>query len=360
MRILIATDAWRPQVNGVVKTYERLSVELQERGDAVRFLTPREFFTVPCPTYPEIRLSFLNRGSVARRVDKFKPDHIHIATEGPIGLMTMLFCQKENIRFTTSYHTRFPEYMAARFPVKESWFYGVQRWFHNKGAGMMVATKSLARELSDKGFQNIMHWSRGVDTEQFHRRKVRLFGDGPVFLYVGRVAVEKNIEAFLKAELPGKKVVVGGGPQLDVLRVQYPDVNFTGPKTGEELAQHYSSADVFVFPSLTDTFGIVIIEALASGLPVAAFPVTGPRDILQQNKTGVLSEDLSEAAIRALELDGDVCAQSAMQYSWDNSAAQFLDNVHYVNDLDVDGASLRDREPKSATIFHKNGTTLST
>ncbi len=327
MRVLIATDAWRPQVNGVVRTYERLGQEIQAQGGAVRFLTPREFYTVPCPTYPEIRLAFLNTASVARRVDKFKPDHIHVATEGPIGLMTLRYCLKEGRKFTTSYHTRFPEYMAARFPVRESWFYTIQRMFHNAGNGMMVATQSLANELKNKDFHNIMHWSRGVDTEQFHRRKVRLFGDGPVFLYVGRVAVEKNIEAFLQAELPGKKVVVGGGPQLEILQDQYPDVIFTGPKKGEELAQHYSSADVFVFPSLTDTFGIVLIEAMASGLPVAAYPVTGPRDIITPGITGYMSENLSEAAIASLNLNRDACVSSAAKYSWNNSARQFLDNI---------------------------------
>ncbi len=330
MRVLIATDAWRPQVNGVVRTYERLSQEIQACGGAVRFLTPREFYTIPCPTYPEIRLAFLNTASVARRVDKFKPDHIHVATEGPIGLMTLRYCLKEGRKFTTSYHTRFPEYMAARFPVRESWFYTIQKMFHNSGSGMMVATQSLAQELGEKGFDNIMHWSRGVDTEQFHCRKVRLFGNDPIFLYVGRVAIEKNIEAFLQAKLPGKKVVVGGGPQLDLLRVQYPDVIFTGPKKGEELAMHYSSADVFVFPSLTDTFGIVLIEAMASGIPVAAYPVTGPRDIITPGVTGYMSEDLSEAATAALQLGSEACIANAAKYSWKNSASQFLNNIHQI------------------------------
>ena len=333
MRILIATDAWRPQVNGVVRTYERLGQEIQARGGAVRFLTPREFFTIPCPTYPEIRLAFLNTADVARRVDKFKPDHIHVATEGPIGLMTLRYCLKENFKFTTSYHTRFPEYMAARFPVRESWFYTIQRMFHNAGNGMMVATHSLADELQERGFENIMHWSRGVDTQQFYRRNVRLFGNDPVFLYVGRVAVEKNIEAFLEAKLPGKKVVVGGGPHLEILKPKYPDVIFTGPKKGEELAEHYSSADVFVFPSLTDTFGIVIIEALASGLPVASFPVTGPRDIIKPGITGFMSENLSEAAISALKLNREACISSASHYSWNNSAGQFLSNVELIQNL---------------------------
>ena len=334
MRTLIATDAWRPQVNGVVRTYERLSQELQRLNNPVRFLTPREFFTIPCPTYPEIRLAFLNTSSVARRVDKFKPDHIHVATEGPIGLMTLRYCLKENIKFTTCYHTRFPEYMAARFPVKESWFYAIQRKFHNAGNGMMVATPSLAQELGQKGFNNIMRWSRGVDTDLYYPRKVRLFGNDPIFLYVGRVSIEKNIEAFLKAKLPGKKVVVGGGPQLDILRNQYKDVLFTGPKKGEELAEHYASGDVFVFPSLTDTFGIVLIEAMASGLPVAAFPVTGPKDIIINGKTGFTGPNLTQSAISALELKRDDCVAAAAEYGWNNSAQQFMENSRKAHDWD--------------------------
>ena len=327
MRILIATDAWRPQVNGVVRTYERLIKKIKALNGSARILSPREFYTVPCPTYPEIRLALLNIASVARRVEKFRPDHIHVATEGPIGLMTLRYCLKENIKFTTSYHTRFPEYMAARFPVKESWFYSIQRHFHNAGNGMMVATQSLAEVLSEKGFNNIMHWSRGVDTEIFYPRDVRLFGNDPVFLYVGRVSIEKNIEAFLKAKLPGKKVVVGGGPQLELLREQYKDVLFTGPKAGEELAQHYSSADVFVFPSLTDTFGIVLIEAMASGLPVAGFPVTGPKDIINQGVTGFIGKDIGQSAIQALELNQEDCIQAAEKYNWKNSAQEFLRNA---------------------------------
>lgn len=329
MRILIATDAWHPQVNGVVVTYARLAQEIEALGGAVAFITPGEFFTLPCPTYPEIKLALLGTNSVAKRVDSFKPDYIHIATEGPIGLMTRSYCLKHKHPFTTSYHTRFPEYVSARFPVPEAWGYAIQRRFHNRGNGLMVATQSLAQELDDKGFTNILHWSRGVDTALFYPRDVRLFGPGPVFLYVGRVAIEKNIEAFINADLPGKKVVVGDGPQLDVLSKAHKDVIFTGAKKGEELAQHFASADVFVFPSLTDTFGIVIIEALASGLPVAAYPVTGPKDILIEGQNGVLSNDLAAAARMALELDPDACRQHAKVYSWSNSAHQFLRNIKH-------------------------------
>ena len=332
MRVLIATDAWHPQVNGVVRTYERLGEEFQAQGAAVGFLTPAEFFTLPCPTYPEIRLALLSTYSVTKRIEKFQPNFIHIATEGPIGLMTRRFCCKMNWPFTTSYHTRFPEYVSARFPVRESWCYAIQKWFHSAGNGMMVATSSLERELRNKGFTNIMHWSRGVDTKLFQPKPIRLFGDDPVFLYVGRVAVEKNIEAFLKLDLPGRKIVVGGGPQLESLSLEYPDVTFTGPKMGEELAAHYASADVFVFPSLTDTFGIVIIEALASGLPVAAYPVTGPKDILIQGQTGVMDEDLQRAAIAALDLNKDTCRSKAQEYSWSNSTQQFLQNIQLANE----------------------------
>lgn len=328
MRILVATDAWHPQVNGVVRTYERLETEVRKLGADVHFVTPQEFVTLPCPTYPEIRLALLTSRAIAKRVESFRPDHIHIATEGPIGYMARRYCLKTGQSYTTSFHTRFPEYAAARFPVKESWGYNYLRQFHNSGSGMMVSTPSLARELEGRGFTKIIRWTRGVDTQLFRPRPVRLFGDDkPVFLFVGRVAVEKNIKAFLDLQLDGLKVVVGGGPQLDSLAQEYPEVVFTGPKEGEELAQHFSSADVFVFPSKTDTFGIVLLEAMASGLPVAAYPVTGPKDIVRDGVTGCLSDDLEEACLRALSLDRSVCVAEAQKYSWENSAQQFIENI---------------------------------
>jgi len=327
MRILVATDAWHPQTNGVVRTYERLAVEAAALGAELSFVTPREFFTAPCPTYSEIRLSLVRPGQIGRRVAEASPDCIHIATEGPIGFMTRAYCRKAGMPFTTSYHTRFPEYVSARFRMGQSWCYAFQRRFHNSGSGVMVSTRSMAEDLEARGFRNILKWSRGVDTEIFKPVRQRLFGGGPVFLYVGRVAVEKNIEAFLGLDLPGTKVVVGGGPQLAELRLKYPQARFTGPKFGEELARHYASADVFVFPSRTDTFGLVLLEALASGVPVAAYPVTGPKDVVGGARVGVLDADLGKAARAALELDPARCRAHALKYSWANCAREFIDNV---------------------------------
>jgi glycosyltransferase involved in cell wall biosynthesis len=331
MRILIATDAWRPQVNGVVHTYERVAEKAHLFDCTVEFITPNGFRTVPCPTYPEIRLSALTSRSIARYVDAFHPDYIHIATEGPIGLATRRYCRKNRRPFTTSYHTRFPEYLASRFPVPLSWGYAYERWFHNAGVGVMVVTQSLADDLTARGFRNIYPWSRGIDLNLFYPRDIRLFGTGhPVYLYVGRLSVEKNIIAFLDLELPGKKVVVGGGPMSEGLKRRYPEVAFTGPKFGTELAEHFASADVFVFPSRTDTFGNVMLEALASGLPVAAFPVTGPKDLLTGD-IGIMDNDLAAAAQKALMLDREKCRSFATQYSWENSARQFVNNIVTAN-----------------------------
>jgi 1,2-diacylglycerol 3-alpha-glucosyltransferase/glucuronosyltransferase len=327
MRVLVATDAWHPQVNGVVRTYERLAQEAPKLGFEVIFLAPSLFRTLPCPTYPEIRLALVIPGAITRHMEQMRPDFIHIATEGPIGFMTRHYCRKTRRPFTTSYHTRFPEYVSARLPVPEDWCYSLQRRFHNGAAGTFVAAPSVAAELKARGFERLMLWSRGVDTELFRPRNVRLFGDESVFLYVGRIAVEKNIKAFLDLDLPGRKVLVGGGPQAAELERLYPDALFAGPMHGEELAQAYASADVFVFPSLTDTFGLVLLEALASGVPVAAYPASGPRDVLTDPRVGVLSSDLREAALRALRLDRGAAREHALLYSWENSARQFMDNM---------------------------------
>ena len=327
MRVLIATDAWHPQVNGVVRTYERLALEAGKLGFELQFLAPSGFRTLPCPTYPEIRLSLVTPRAIARHIDEVRPDFIHIATEGPIGLMTRGYCRKTKRPFTTSYHTRFPEYVSARLPVPERWCYALQRRFHNGAAGTFVATRSLAAQLAARGFERLMLWSRGVDTELFRPRPVRLFGKEPVFLYVGRIAVEKNIKAFLDLKLPGRKVVVGSGPQAAELARLYPNALFTGPKQGEALALAYASADVFVFPSLTDTFGLVLLEALASGVPVAAYPVSGPADVITDPAAGVLSADLGQAAMAALDLDRHAARVHALGFSWENSARQFIDNM---------------------------------
>lgn len=327
MRILIATDAWRPQINGVVRTYEKLQEECGKLGVQVEFLTPAGFATIPCPTYPEIRLALLRRRDAARAIADFAPDYVHVATEGPIGLAMRAHCLAARRPFTTSYHTRFPEYLAARFPVPESWGYALERWFHSAAAGTMVAAPSLLTELRGKGLRRLLQWSRGVDTGLFRPRDVRQFGKGPIFLYVGRVAVEKNLAAFLALDLPGRKAVVGGGPQLDALRAAHPAVTFTGPLSGEALAEAYASADVFVFPSRTDTYGVVLLEALASGVPVAAYPVTGPLDVVAPGRVGFLDEDLGKAAIQALRIDRRVCRDYALDFGWEACARQFLTNI---------------------------------
>lgn len=327
MRILIATDAWRPQVNGVVHTYERVEEQLRLMGHEVSFLSPAGFRTLPLPTYPEIRLALIRPGEARRSIEAFRPDYIHIATEGPIGLAARAACLRQHRPFTTSYHTRFPEYASARLPIPLSWGYALERWFHNAAEGIMVSTPSLMAELAEKGLKRLQPWSRGVDTSVFHPRNVRVFGDGPVFLYVGRVAVEKNLTVFLDLDLPGRKAVVGGGPQLQSLKASHPDVIFTGPLFGEALAEAFASGDVFVFPSLTDTYGVVLLEALASGVPVAAFPVTGPKDIVVNGKVGFLGTDLREAALNALGIDRAACRDYALGFSWETCARQFITNI---------------------------------
>jgi 1,2-diacylglycerol 3-alpha-glucosyltransferase/glucuronosyltransferase len=327
MRILVATDAWHPQVNGVVRTYEHLAQEIPKLGADISFIMPPLFRTLPCPTYPEIRLALVTPGAIERHVDEMRPDFIHIATEGPIGLMMRRYCRKMKRPFTTSYHTRFPEYLSARLPIPESWGYSLQRHFHNAAAATFVAAPSIEAHLKAQGFKRMMRWTRGVDVDLFRPRRIRLFGKRPVFLYVGRVAVEKNVKAFLDLELPGQKVVVGDGPQAGELARVYPDVLFTGAKEGEDLAKAYASADVFVFPSLTDTFGLVLLEALASGLPVAAFPASGPKDVLTDPTCGVLNEDLQAAALQALKLTRGAARAHALHYSWENSAREFVDNI---------------------------------
>lgn len=327
MRILVASDAWHPQVNGVVRTYERLAIELAALGIEMTVLAPHEFYNLPCPTYPEIRLALPGLRRVARRFRAVQPDAVHIATEGPIGWMARRYCRARRIPFTTSFHTRFPEYLGQRFAIPTAWTSAVLRRFHNAGAGLMVATPSLGRELEAQGFERVLPWTRGVDTTLFRPRPVRLFGEGPVFLYVGRIAAEKSISDFLDLDLPGRKVVVGAGPQLDELQARYPDVLFTGKKTGEALAECYASADVFVFPSRTDTFGMVLLEAMASGLPVAALPVVGPQDVVTDGVTGILSNDLRRAALTALTLDRARVRAKAAEYSWEHAARLFLANI---------------------------------
>lgn len=329
MRVLVVTDAWRPQVNGVVRTIEQLVAHAPAFGAEIDLLTPEGFRSVPLPSYPEIRLSLARAAAVGRLIEKSAPDHVHIATEGSLGLAARRACLKAGRVFTTSYHTRFPEYVRRRAPVPERWVYAWLRRFHNAGAGVMVATPSLARELATRGFERLMPWTHGVDAETFRPRPgVDVFGlSRPVFLYVGRVSTEKTLDDFLGLDLPGSKVVVGDGPARAGLERRFPAARFTGSLEGEALAEAYASADVFVFPSRTDTFGIVILEALASGLPVAAYPVTGPLDILGGSDAGVLDEDLRKAALAALEIPKETARRAALGHSWAEATRMFVENV---------------------------------
>jgi glycosyltransferase involved in cell wall biosynthesis len=336
MRILIATDAWEPQVNGVVRTLTRVVSELQEIGHTVEVIHPGQFKTFPLPTYAEIKVAIGVYEPVQELFKAFEPEAIHIATEGPIGLAARRICVEWKLPFTTSYHTRFPEYVSARLPLPLAAGYAYMKWFHKPSGRLMVATPTMREELSRHGFRNISNWSRGVDTEHFHPRRedepdIFAHLERPVFLYVGRVAVEKNIEAFLGLDLPGTKVVVGPGPQLDELKTRYPKVVFTGPKSGAELAAHYACADVFVFPSLTDTFGLVILEAMAAGTPVAAYPAPGPIDLIPGSGAGALAptatEGLREACLECLKLDRGQVRAFAETFSWRACAEDFVKNL---------------------------------
>ena len=328
MRIAIVSDAWFPQVNGVVRTLSTVKRELEAMGHAVMVVAPDRFTTAPCPTYPEIRLALLPGRRLRRLIDDFQPDALHIATEGPLGWAARALARRRAWPFTTSFHTKFPEYVAARIGLPASWGYWVLRRFHGAAAATMVATPSLAQELEARGFGHLRRWTRGVDTKLFRPRpKSFLDAPRPIYMFVGRVAVEKNIEAFLGLDLDGTKYVVGDGPQVAALRQRYPTARFTGYKAGEELACHVAAADVFVFPSLTDTFGLVLLEALASGVPVAAYPATGPRDVINGHPVGALDADLGRAARRALGCAPDACRAYAMAYSWRASAEQFLGNL---------------------------------
>lgn len=345
MRVLIATDAWHPQVNGVVHSLVAMASSARELGAQIDFVTPDGFHTLPMPTYPEIRLALITPGMAERRIKALKPDHIHIATEGPLGMAMRRACLRAGRRFTTSYHTRYPEYISARFPVPEAWTYSWLRRFHNAGFGTMVSTGMLATELEERGFKNLMFWSRGVDHALFRPRprpsRAARY-PGPVFLYAGRVSVEKNIEAFLALDLPGTKVVAGGGPALAAMKEKYREVRFLGNQSSGDLAETYCDADVFVFPSKTDTFGIVLLEAMASGLPVAAYPVPGPLDVVGKSGAGAMDADLRTACLKALEIPSAVALAHAAQFTWEASARQFLGNVEAV--IDGTPASAKKRQ----------------
>jgi hypothetical protein len=325
MRILIVTDAWRPQVNGVVRTLTETIRELQESGHEVEMITPQLFTTLPCPTYPDIRLSLLPYRKVSRLISQYRPDAIHIATEGPLGLAARRHCLRHGQAFTTAYHTRFPEYIQARTRLPLSISYAWMRRFHNAGRAVMAPTQSIVDDLRARGFENVVLWSRGVDTDLFSPgpRDRLEESEPPRFVYIGRVAVEKNIEAFLKLDLPGSKWVVGDGPLLAKLKKHYPEVYFAGIFPQPELVRFYRAADVFVFPSLTDTFGLVLLEAMACGTPVAAYPVAGPLDVVGDSGAGVLNTDLRQACLDALQLDRQHVRTVAERFSWQAAARQF-------------------------------------
>jgi glycosyltransferase involved in cell wall biosynthesis len=328
VQIVIASDAWTPQVNGVVRTLSAVAIELAARGHAVEMVTPDRFATIPCPSYPEIRLAVAPRRRVRAILDAVRPDAIHIATEGPIGLATRSYCLRRGYAFTTAFHTRFPEYIAARFAVPTWVSYALLRRFHAPSAGVMVAAESVRAELSRRGFTQLRRWTRGVDAEHFRPRREAVFDlPRPIFLTVSRLAVEKNLPAFLDLDLPGSKVVVGDGPCLDELRSRFPKVHFAGRQVGDALVRHYGGADAFVFPSRTDTFGLVLLEALACGLPVAAFPVPGPLDVVGDSQAGVLDTDLKNAALRALDIPRERCREHALSFTWQVCANQFLQHL---------------------------------
>jgi glycosyltransferase involved in cell wall biosynthesis len=328
MRVLIATDAWHPQVNGVVRTLTSLAESARALGVSIEFLTPEGFPSFGVPTYAGLRLALPRPREIARRIESAAPDAVHIATEGTIGHMVRRYCVKHGRPFTTSYTTCFPEYIAERAPVPRSWSYAVLRRFHAAAAVTMVSTPSLMNELRRRNFRNLGMWTRGVDTTLFRPAPAaRLDLPRPIFLSMGRIAVEKNLEAFLSLDLAGTKVVIGEGPQEAELRQRYPQVKFLGLMKGATLAAHLAAADVFVFPSRTDTFGVVQLEALACGVPVAAFPVMGPRDVVGNSPVGVLDEDLRTACLGALTLSRAICREFALTRSWESSARQFAGHV---------------------------------
>ncbi|MGX2039615.1 glycosyltransferase family 4 protein [Methylocaldum sp. MU1018] len=324
MKLALITDAWHPQINGVVTTLRTICEQLRALGHTVETFTPDRFRNWPCPSYPEIRLALGCGPKLRARLDEFRPDAIHIATEGPLGLAARRYCKRRGLPYTSSFHTRFAEYVHLRTGLPLAVGYAFLRWFHDGSERLMTATPALLEELKARGFKNPVLWSRGVDTELFRpRSKDFLPGSRPVLLYAGRVAIEKNIEAFLELDLPGAKYVVGDGPQREELESKYPDTRFVGYKKGEELARYLAAADVFVFPSRTDTFGLVMLEALAAGVPVAAFPVEGPKDVILSDRVGCLDADLKKAVTEALKLDPGDCRAYALGYSWRDCALLF-------------------------------------
>ena len=328
MRIAIVTDAWSPQTNGVVSTLRHTSSCLERLGHEVMVLNPGMFRSVPCPTYPEIRLALFTYAGLSLLVSGFRPDAIHIATEGPLGMAARRYCLRHRLQFTTSYHTQFPQYLRSRFPIPVSLSYRALHWFHGPATHCMVSTQTVRNQLAERGFRNLVRWQRGVDTELFKPGpKDFLQLPRPIAAYVGRVAVEKNIDAFLRMPWQGTKLVIGDGPELPRLKAQFPAAVYVGFRFGDDLVRHLAASDVFVFPSLTDTFGLVNLEAMACGIPVAAFPVAGPIDVVEDGVTGALDEDLARAALRAMAIDPAKCRERALRSSWESCSRDFEFNL---------------------------------
>ncbi len=328
MRVAIVTDAWHPQINGVARTLSRMQAGMEAAGHEVAVLAPHRFRTLPCPFYPTIRLAVGAGPALGRALAEFRPEAVHIATEGPLGLAARAYCLASGWPFTTAFHTRFPEYLNARCRLPLAWGYAALRRFHAPAQRTMVATATVRRELAARGFARLVAWTRGVDTGLFRPGCAPALDlPRPVFLYVGRIAVEKNLPAFLDLDLPGAKLVVGDGPLLPALRRRYPAVHFAGAQSERALAAHYAAADVLVMPSRTETFGLVMLEALACGVPVAAFPAPGPSDVIGDSGAGVLADDLAAAARAALEIPRERCIAHASRFSWQASIDQFVGNL---------------------------------
>ena len=324
----MVSDAWFPQTNGVVNTLAYTATWLGRFGHEVRMATPGRFTSFPCPTYPEIRICLFPYRRVARIISGFQPQAIHIATEGPLGFAARRYCLRHGLKFTTSYHTQFPQYLKLRWPIPLWMSYRALRWFHGAATHCMVSTDTVCRELQQRGFRNIVRWRRGVDTERFRPRgKDFLDMPRPIAAYVGRIAVEKNVQAFLDMRWHGSKLVVGDGPERKCFEARYPQARFVGYRFGDELAEHVAAADILVFPSRTDTFGLVNLEAMACGVPVAAYPVQGPRDVIRDGVTGALDDDLALAAQRALRLDPADCRRYAEESGWDTCTREFEANL---------------------------------
>ncbi len=328
MRILIVTDAWYPQINGVVRTLSTTINILRSRGHEIEILEPSGFRSIPMPGYHEIRLAITSKSKISTRITEIAPDVIHIATEGPLGLWARLCCASNGWKFTTAYHTQFPEYLRMRLPIPLALSYRYLKWFHSGACRTMVATESMRKLLHSRGFNNLAHWSRGVDLQLFkpdaHKLKIK---NRPILAYVGRVAVEKNIEEFLNLDVKCEKHVIGDGPELEQLKLRYPDAVFHGFHSGQDLVDRVAAADVMVFPSRTDTFGLVLIEAMACGVPVAAYPVPGPIDLIINGKNGWIDNDLNNAVKNALRVKPTNCRRFAEGFSWDHSVDQFLSNI---------------------------------